>query len=59
MPFVLENLPEFLKIPQDERKAAWEKFRAAHPLHAETKPTYRPITDLPGAAPHDDDDPDA
>jgi hypothetical protein len=49
------DIPEFLKIPQDERKAAWEAFRAAKPLPPE-KPRYRPITDLPpikGAATDD------
>jgi hypothetical protein len=56
MPFELEDIPEFLKIPQDERRAAWEKFRAARPLPTETKPFYRPITDIPGANPHDDQD---
>ena len=61
-----EDIPEFLKIPQSERKAAWEKFRAKRPLPVETKPTYRPITGIPGggtpagagADPHDGD-PDA
>lgn len=51
----LEDIPAFLKIPPDERKAAWEKSRAAHPLPAEKK-TYRPITDMPGAATHEDPD---
>lgn len=55
---MIEDIPEFLKIPQEERKAAWEKFRTEHkPLPAE-RPTYRRITDLPGTGvkPHDDTD---
>lgn len=41
----LEDIPEFLKIPQDERKAAWDKSRAARPLPAE--PKQRPIPSAP------------
>ncbi len=44
----LEDIPEFLKIPQAERKAAWDAFRIARPLPREMKPEYRPIPDLPG-----------
>lgn len=48
------GIPEFLKIPQSERKAAWDKHRqAAKPLPAEPAP--RRITDLPGEPPHEDD----
>lgn len=54
---MIESIPEYLKIPQDERKAAWEKFRAAAPLPAEPKHILPPILGIPGAAP--DDDPDA
>ena len=53
MPF--EDIPLFFRIPQEERKEAWEKFRAAHPPPRETKPVYRPITSVPGA-PNDDPD---
>jgi hypothetical protein len=49
----LEDIPEFLKLTQEERKAAWEKFRATRPLPVEAKPSYRPITGIPGAK--DDD----
>lgn len=50
------DIPIFLRIPQDERKAAWETYRVSRPLPRETKPTYRPLTDIPGAKPHDDPD---
>lgn len=53
---MIEDIPKFLKIPQSERKAAWEKFRAACPPRVEPKPTPRPIMGLPGAK---DDDPDS
>lgn len=49
----LEDIPEFLKLTAEERKAAWDKARAARPLPVETKPSYRPITGIPGAK--DDD----
>lgn len=53
----LEGIPEYLKIPQDERKAAWEKFRADRKaLPPEAPPAIRRITDLPGAKHHDDPD---
>jgi len=45
----LPDIPEYLKISQEERKAAWEKFRAAKPLPPEKK-LYRPLT---GAIPDD------
>lgn len=49
------EIPEFLRIPQDERKQAWEDRRvAAKPLPAETAPVYRRIPSIPGAAPDDD-----
>jgi hypothetical protein len=51
----IKDIPEFLRIPQDERKAAWEKFRAAHPPPVEQKPTYRPISGIPGAKDGDTD----
>ena len=51
----IKDIPEFLRIPQDERKAAWEKFRAAHPPPVEQKPTYRPISGIPGAKDDDTD----
>jgi hypothetical protein len=52
MPSELEDIPAFLKIPQEERKAAWEKLRAERKaLPPEPKP-YRPIT---GATPNDPD----
>lgn len=50
----LEDIPEFLKIPQDERRAAWEKSRAARPLPAE--PKQRPISGIPGGTHADPDD---
>jgi hypothetical protein len=50
----LEDIPKFLQIPQDERKAAWEKSRAARPLPAEPK-TTRPIQGIPGATNDDAD----
>jgi len=49
----LEDIPEFLKIPQEERKAAWEKLRVDRKLLPPEQKTYRPIT---GAAPNDDAD---
>lgn len=56
MPSELSDIPEFLRIPQEERKAAWDKFRLAQkPIPAKLMlPEYKRITDLPGAAPHDD-----
>lgn len=53
---MIEGIPEFLKIPQEERNAAW-KLRAAKPLPAEPKHSLPPIQGIPGASP--DDDPDA
>lgn len=53
---MIDDLPEFLKIPPAERKAAWEKFRAERKLLPVEKSTYRPIGDLPGAAPNADPD---
>ena len=53
---MIDDIPKFLKIPQAERKVAWETFRAAHPPRVEPKPTYRPISGIPGAK---DDDPDS
>lgn len=50
----LEDIPEFLKISPSDRKAAWEKHRAAaKPLPPEPAP--RRITDVPGVK-HDDPD---
>lgn len=50
----LDGIPEFLRIPQEERKAAWAKIPLApKPAHV-MPPEYKRITDLPGAAPHDD-----
>lgn len=51
-----EGIPDFLKIPQDERKAAWEKFRAAKPLPVETKKVLPPIMGIPGVTDDRDDD---
>lgn len=52
----LEDIPAFLRIPQDERKKAWDARRvAAKPLPPEALPALRRITDLPGAK-HDDAD---
>lgn len=49
------EIPEFLKIPQERRKQAWEERRiAVKPLPAETTPVYRRIPSIPGAAPDDD-----
>lgn len=43
-----DGIPSFLIISQEERKAAWEKFRATKALPPETKPTFKPIIgDLP------------
>lgn len=52
-----DGIPEFLRIPQEERRAAWEKTRvAAKPAHVmPPEPTYKRITDIPGAAPDDGD----
>lgn len=44
------DIPKFLQIPQAERKAAWDKLRAAaKPLPPEQPPKLRPIGDVPGA----------
>lgn len=48
----LEDIPEFLRIPQEERKAAWDKHRAERKILPPEPKTYRPIT---GDAPDDDD----
>lgn len=45
---VSDGIPDFLKIPQEERKAIWDAFRAARkilPPEVVTKPL--PIGDLP------------
>lgn len=52
----LEDIPAFLRIPQDERKAAWEKYRSAQKPPPAEKPAYKRITDIPGAPPNDDTD---
>lgn len=45
----LEDIPAFLRIPQEERKKVWDERRvAAKPLPPEL-PELRRITDLPGA----------
>lgn len=49
-----DGIPKFLIISQEDRKAAWEKFRAEQKaLPPEPKPTYRPISGIPGV--NDDD----
>ena len=41
----LDDIPAYLRISQDERRAAWDEYRAAHrPLPAE-RPAYRSIND--------------
>lgn len=45
MPHELD-IPEYLKISEADRKAAWDGFREARPLKPE-KPDYRRITDIP------------
>lgn len=46
----LENIPEYLKLSQDERRAAWEKHRLeAKALPPEVKPRRLPLGDIPGA----------
>lgn len=43
-----DGIPEFLKIPQEERRAAWDAFRAARKiLPPEAAPKLLPIGDLP------------
>lgn len=45
----LENIPEYLRLSQDERKAAWEKHRLeAKPLPPEPKLPRRSLGDVPG-----------
>lgn len=54
----LEDIPAFLRIPQDERKKAWEERRVvAKPLPPETPPVLRRITSIPGVV--TDADPDS
>ena len=50
----MEDFPKFLKISQEDRKAAWEKFLVAHKPPPAAKPAYRRIDGIPGANPHDD-----
>jgi hypothetical protein len=47
---VLENIPEYLKLSTEERKAAWEAHRVARKALPE-KPSYERILDLPPEAP--------
>jgi hypothetical protein len=49
----LEDIPAYLRIPQEERKAAWDKLRSDRKLLPPEQKPYRPIT---GAAPNDDPD---
>jgi hypothetical protein len=42
----IEDIPAFLRIPQEERKRAWDESRKANPLPPERK-LYRSINDLP------------
>lgn len=39
------DIPEFLRVPQEDRKAAWDSYRRAHPLPRETKKTLPPLGD--------------
>lgn len=41
-----DGIPEFLKIPQEERRQAWAEFRARKILPPEAKKGL-PIGDLP------------
>lgn len=51
----LEDIPAFLRIPQNERREAWEKFRAERkPLPPEAPPVLRRIPTLPGVTDADD-----
>lgn len=52
----LDGIPLFLRIPQDQRAAAWERYRAEQRvLIVEAIEHRRRIPDLPtGTAPHDD-----
>lgn len=45
-----DGIPAFLIISQEERKAAWDQFRAERKLVTAPEKTYKPIT---GAAPDD------
>lgn len=46
----LEDIPKYLRLTPESRKAAWEKHRVeAKPLPPETLPTIRRIQDIPGA----------
>lgn len=54
----LEDIPEFLKIPQAERTAAWDKHRLTKSLPPATLPEIKRITTPPGVT-DDDTDPDA
>lgn len=56
----LENIPEYLKLSQGERRAAWEKHRLeAKALPPEVKPRRLPLGDIPGAKDEHADDTDA
>lgn len=51
----LEDIPEFLRIPPDQRKAAWDARRVAKALPPETAPAIKRITTPPGAKDDDTD----
>lgn len=42
-----DGIPEFLIIPQEERRQAWVEFRARKILPPEQKQPMLPIGDLP------------
>lgn len=54
----LPDIPAFLRIPQEERKAAWDKFRAARPP-LPAKSTLAPRIPLGDPADVDKTEPDA
>jgi hypothetical protein len=54
MPSNLEDIPAFLRIPQDERKAAWDKARVAV-KQLPPEPKLPPIQSPPGVASRDTD----